>query len=306
MSVWFFRIILSFMDTLTDGFLELNAHAKINLDLRLIRKRPDGYHDIATVFQEIDLCDRLVFQRTANSFRMESRGIPVPSGESNLIYRAFDLFRKKTSISGGLTVQLEKNIPTGAGLGGGSSDAAATLLAANRLWAAGLTVGDMAGMAVEIGSDVPFFLSGGTASGEGKGEILTPLFWSESYWIVLVCPGLSVSTRWAYSRVKIDLTKSEKMTNFRAILGNCTPQIFNRHFVNEFEDVVFQALPGLKQIKESLYRRGAFYASMSGSGSALYGLFEKQDQADQALSLFSGQRGIQAFFCRPVLRGNTG
>jgi len=285
--------------------LELKSYAKINLGLILVRKRQDGYYDIATVFQQVDLADTLTFARVPGGFSLACEGIAVPAGRDNMVYRAFDLVRKQTGIRGGLRVILRKAIPTGAGLGGGSSNAAATLSAVNTIWGLGLSKEILARMGIDIGSDVPFFLYGGTVLGEGRGEVMTKLFWTGDYRIALVCPDVSVSTAWAYGQVKLDLTKSEKLSNFRAILGNYAPQILKGHFVNEFEGVVFRKHPELKGIKEELVKRGAFYASMSGSGSSIYGLFHDRDEAERTCSFFSGTRGFRAYLTRPILSDKT-
>jgi 4-diphosphocytidyl-2C-methyl-D-erythritol kinase len=242
----------------------------------------------------------LIFRRIEDGILIRSKGFPVPTDKNNLVYRAYDLFKGRTGISGGLEVFIQKTIPVGAGLGGGSSNAAATLKAVNALWNKDLSKDAMGGMAAEVGSDVPFFLHGGTALGEGRGEILTPIRWSADFWVVLICPGVPVSTSWAYSQVKLGLTKSEKLTNFRAILGNYAPQNFREYIRNDFEGVVFQKHPELGTIKDALYREGAFFASMSGSGSSLYGFFSHRDDAERVLLFFSGNGGCKAFLARPV------
>jgi 4-diphosphocytidyl-2-C-methyl-D-erythritol kinase len=259
-----------------------------------------------TVFQQIDLCDILVFQKIPSSFRIESRGVPVPQDRRNLVFRAFDVFRERAGIQGGLYVRIQKTIPVGAGLGGGSSNAATALIALNRLYRRGLSEEDLSAMAINVGSDVPFFIRGGTALGEGRGEILTPLAWKEGYWIVLICPNVQVGTAWAYSHMKLGLTKAEKITNLRAILGNCAPSTFKNRLTNEFETVVFDKHPVLKEIKQNLIHLDAFYASMSGSGSSVYGLFHDREHAEQALLFFSKKQGMSAFLSKPVFYKSTG
>jgi 4-diphosphocytidyl-2-C-methyl-D-erythritol kinase len=280
--------------------IKLKSYAKINLGLRLIRRRPDGYHDISTVFQQVDLADTLEFRKTEGEMALQTQGLEVPSAD-NLIFRAFDLFKRKTGIRGGLNARLHKTSPVGSGLGGGSSNAAAALVAANILWNKGLDREKLAVLAASIGSDVPFFIYGGTALGEGRGEILTPVRWNADFWVILACPDVPVSTAWAYQQVSLGLTKSEKLTNFSAILGNCVPRNFRDTFVNEFEGVVFKKHPDFKTIKDALYDAGAFYASMSGSGSSLYGLFSHRDEAERILPFFSEKSGCRTFLTRPVL-----
>ena len=280
--------------------LVLRSYAKINLGLQLLRKREDGFHDIVTVFQQIDLCDEITYHKIPSSIVITSTDPDVPLDDKNLIYRSFVLFRMRHDINEGLEIHIRKNIPIGGGLGGGSSNAAATLLAANRLWRMNLTQVQLREMAIEIGSDVPFFLRGGIAFGQGRGEILTPVQWPTDYWIVLVCPGIHISTSWAYSQAKIALTKEEKFTKFRSIFKSDTPHTLRTTLINELEGVVFRRHPVLREIKEQLYQRDAFYASMSGSGSTVFGLFHRKEQAEGTETFFSNERGMHTFLCRPI------
>ena len=280
--------------------LVLNSYAKINLGLLLFRKRADGYHDIATVFQQIGLYDEITFRKTSSSLTISSTESALPLDNTNLVHRSFDLIRKLCGIREGLKVHIRKNIPIGGGMGGGSSNAASTLLAVNRIWELHLSSDELQGMAIEIGSDVPFFLLGGTALGRGRGEILTPIHWSADYWIVTVNPGISVSTSWAYGQAKIALTKEEKFTKFRSIFKRYIPHTLCSMLINELEGVVFQRHPVLREMKERLYKKDAFYASMSGSGSTLFGLFHHHDQAVAANMFFSKMRGVTSHLCRPI------
>ncbi len=285
--------------------LTLRSYAKINLGLILLRKREDGYHDIATIFQQIDLHDEITYERTASDFHITSTDPHVPYDQQNLAYRSFDLFRKQHGLQGGLKIHIQKNIPMGGGLGGGSSNAAATLVAVNCLWGTNLPYSKLHEMAAQVGSDVPFFLVGGTALGEGRGEILTPLVWPDEWWVVLVCPGLHVSTSWAYGQARIALTKEEKFTKFKSIFNRHLPHALLPELRNEFEGVVFQRHPVLRELKERLYERDAFYASMSGSGATVYGLFKSRPHAEDAEAFFSEREGITTFLCR-TMRSHSG
>jgi 4-diphosphocytidyl-2-C-methyl-D-erythritol kinase len=231
---------------------------------------------------------------------LTSSGIPIPLNENNLIYHAFRVFQKSMHPGCGLEVQITKRIPTGAGLGGGSSNAAATLIAMNRLWDSPLSTPDLEFMAAEIGSDVPFFIQGGTAVGEGRGERLTPIDLQRDYWVLLVCPTISVSTAWAYSQARIGLTKDEKLTKFRSIFQKNALRSLRGSLDNDLEEVVFKRHPLLGLFKEDLYKWDAFYASMSGSGSSVYGLFEHLDQAEAARSFFHVDKRVTTFLCRPI------
>jgi len=282
--------------------IHLKSYAKINLGLFLLKKRLDGYHDIITVFQTVDLHDTLTFHRNDNSsnLTLSSSGIPIPLNEDNLIFHAFRVFQERMHTGCGLEVQVTKRIPTGAGLGGGSSNAAAALIAMDRLWDSRLSRGDLESMAAEIGSDVPFFIQGGTAIGEGRGERLTPIDLKWDCWVLLVCPSIPVSTAWAYRQARIGLTKDEKLTKFRSIFQKNALRSLRDSLDNDLEEVVFKRHPLLGLFKEDMYKWDAFYASMSGSGSSVYGLFERLDEAEAARSFFLVDKRVRTFLCRPI------
>ena len=286
--------------TMPMNSLTLPSYAKINLGLLLRGKRDDGFHDIETIFQQVDLHDRLIFRKIPTGIRIRSTDARLPLDGRNLVFRAFDRFRDKVGSSEGLEVHIEKCIPVGSGLGGGSSNAAVTLVASNRLWGEPFTRHDLHEIAVEIGSDTPFFLMGGTARGQGRGEILTPLDWAPDWWIVLVCPDIEVSTAWAYRHSKIPLTKDEKFTKFSSIFNRMQSSALSSSLHNDLEGVVFKRHPTLQEIKECLYARDAFYASMSGSGSSIFGLFSEQETAEEAKSFFGIQKKMTVHLCRPV------
>jgi 4-diphosphocytidyl-2-C-methyl-D-erythritol kinase len=282
-------------------YLSLPSYAKINLGLLLLRKREDGYHDLATVYQQIDLYDEMMFQKTPSSIRITSTDTTIPLDETNLVHRAFRLFQERFHLRGGIKIHIRKTIPVGGGLGGGSSNAATALVAVNRLWMKKRSLAELGEMAAEIGSDVPFFLHGGTALGQGRGEILRPLQWSTDWWIVLVYPGIQISTSWAYGQVKITLTKEEKFTKFRTIFEQFSPHTLKENLTNDLEGVVLQRHPILRDLKEQMYKRDAFYASVSGSGSSVYGLFSHREQAEATRTFFSKQQRMKTFLCRPIL-----
>jgi len=281
-------------------FISLPSYAKINMGLLILNKRNDGYHNIATVFQQIDLHDDVTLRKIPDAIRIISTDPALPLDRNNLVYRAFELVQSKLGFKGGIEIRIEKRIPMGSGLGGGSSNAAATLVGVNRLWGEKLSLSELEEMAAEIGSDVPFFITGGTALGQGKGEILTPLKWSTDWWVVLVYPGIGVSTSWAYRKAKIILTKEEKFTKFRSVFKKYDPHALRQILKNDLEGVVFRRHPILRTIKEAMYKRDAFYASMSGSGSSIYGLFFRREQAEAAQAFFSIKQGMTTFLCRPI------
>ena len=226
-------------------------------------------------FQEIDIGDEIILtDRPRLKVSLEVTGPAaggVPTDESNLCIRAVTLFNERTGNGRGINIRLEKRIPAGAGLGGGSSDAAAVLKGLNELWQTGMTVPEMEGLAVELGADVPFFIRGGLQLGEGIGEVLTPLERALPYAVVLVIPPFGVDTAWAYSQFASRQSFPPPPAFDQLITRDPTSW---EAFTNDFEEVVFPRYRQLAEIKAALLEQGAVYASLSGSGSTVYGMFE--------------------------------
>jgi len=262
------------------------APAKLNLGLEVIRKRRDGYHDIETVFQTLDFGDELLFRdaEEPGSCRLDAEGLPVPMGSENLVRKAWRLVADRAGWkAAGLRITLTKRIPLGSGLGGGSSDAAATLLALNHFWALGLPTQVLEAMALELGSDAPFFLKGGTAIGRGRGERLEPLPPLRRGAFLLVSPGLSISSAWAYEHIKLGLTQNPYRISVEQVKAYLTRFPASSMVIkNRLEDVVFPAHPSMGEIFEALHKAGAVHVSMSGSGSTLYGTFPDAKSAERA------------------------
>jgi len=280
----------------------IRANAKINLGLRILEKRPDGYHNIVTMFQEISLHDTLTISRRTDDQITISGDVPdMPLDRTNIVWQAFEKFQEKTGIYGGIDVKIAKKIPIGGGLGGGSSNAAALLKAVNELWDVNLDIKELAEIGESIGSDVPFLLLGGTMLGEGKGEKLTRFSLATDYYILLVCPGIHISTPWAYKHAKIILTKLDKFTTFHSVFFGLRTDVWKKGLINDFEAVVFSEYPELAGIKKRMYDAGAFYAGMSGSGSTMYGLFTTRAEAEKTSVLFSDE-GRYYFISKPVSR----
>jgi 4-diphosphocytidyl-2-C-methyl-D-erythritol kinase len=258
--------------------MNLRAYAKINIGLRILGKRPDEYHNIETIFHQIDLYDELILERADSlGFTSSSPGIPIDS--SNLCVRAALLLQRHCHTSMGISIYLKKNIPVGAGLGGGSSDAAAVLNGMNKLWNTGVPIAQLESLGAQLGSDVPFLIRGGTAVGTSRGEILHHIDLRLPYWIVTATPAIHVSTGWAYSNVQlVGNTDSEKLLTVveRSILH---PDEFSKYVKNDFEDVVYQTHPAIRHVRDDLVSAGAFFAQLSGSGSSVYGLFEEEPKA---------------------------
>jgi 4-diphosphocytidyl-2-C-methyl-D-erythritol kinase len=280
-----------------------NAPAKLNLGLQILGKRPDGFHDLVSIFQSISLCDRLTFGEGEKGQMEFSCDDPdLPKGPDNLVCRAVDLFRKVTGTARGVRIHLEKRIPHGAGLGGGSSDAAAVLTALNQLWAGGLTLKELQEIGLELGSDVPFFMRRGTALVRGRGERLRYIPWRTNPIYLLVSPVFRISTAWAFANYKKPLTEKGGYATF---LNSVNPDELSiselfRHLQNDFLPLVLQTYPEAVDILDHLQNSGALAASMSGSGSTMFGVYEDQLKADHALAGLQ-KKGHRAFLCYPLL-----
>ncbi|MBI4530849.1 MAG: 4-(cytidine 5'-diphospho)-2-C-methyl-D-erythritol kinase [Candidatus Latescibacteria bacterium] len=281
------------------------AYAKINLGLKILGQRPDGYHDILSVMQTVDLYDTLVFTECQNeriTIRCETS--EIPRGEENLIYQAVLAFQGATSLRRGIDVTLTKRIPVGAGLGGGSADAAATLRGMNRLWNDRFSLDELRKIAASVGSDVLFLLQPGTAIVEGRGERLRYVTWRGGNVYLLVYPQLHISTGWAYRVLdgKIALTKVSKyislVTSLRSFQGNWETSLIDS-LENDFEEPLGQVYPMISMVKDRLIDAGAVAASLSGSGSTVYGIFAEERDAEAARGALDGC-GWDLFVCHPV------
>jgi 4-diphosphocytidyl-2-C-methyl-D-erythritol kinase len=277
--------------------VKLKAHAKINVGLLITGKRHDGYHEIETIFQEIDLHDTIYLEKhEPGKIVIECSHPLVPNDEKNICFRAIEKLRDASGINFGSKITIEKNIPVGAGLGGGSSNAAAVIKGANELFNLGISQETQHEIAREIGADVPFFLMGGTALATGIGDVLEPLKLPFSYYGVLIYPKIEISTSWVYKNFNFNLTKTKKIIKLAHFYNDEIS--FKEFFQNDLEKVVFKKFPELAKIKESLYDSGAFFASMSGSGSSIYGLFKDKASARNAKALVEDR--YQAFLIQPL------
>jgi len=268
----------------------VRAFAKINLDLRVLGKRADGFHELRTIFQTVSLADRLDIAFTP------ARKTTIELDDSariadNLVVRAAGLVLDATGITGRVAMRLEKRIPMGAGLGGGSSDAAAVLLALPVLARRPLRLETLTAIGQQLGSDVPFFLLGGTAVGIGRGTELFPLPDAPALPGVIVAPGIHVSTADAYRALSPRLTTESQENKIFSFQSHAWDVINAAGFQNDFEPVVFESEPRLGALKRKLEAAGAVPAMMSGSGSSLFGLFRDRDGVKRALERF-GDAGV--------------
>jgi len=268
----------------TTRHARVRALAKINLDLRVLGKRADGFHELRTVFQTVSLADTLDIAFT-KARRTEIKLTDELQIADNLVIRAANLLMDAMRVTGRIEIRLTKRIPMGAGLGGGSSDAAAVLLALPALAGRKLDLPKLSAIGEQLGSDVPFFLLGGTAVGIGRGSELFPLPDSPPREGLIVAPGVHVNTAQAYRDLSPRLTtelQQNKIVSFQAVTWDTASLASAR---NDFESVVFEQHPKLARLKKQLERAGACAALMSGSGSALFGLFPDCNAINRATEL---------------------
>lgn len=271
------RLDSSFLNQAT---IEMLAPAKLNLLLKITGQRVDGYHELVSILVPVALYDKLKISKLERGLKVHWSGRELPKGQDNLVNRAAVCFFEKTGIGKGAKITAIKKIPLASGLGGGSSDAAATLKGLNQLWGNPLSNGDLEGLALSLGADVPFFLLQRPAMARGIGETLQPIRNFPSFWYVIVSPDLMVSTAWAYKGIKFKLTNRE----IQNIIDNSKKAIFNisELLSNDLERVTLGKHPFLCSIKDSLIRLGALGALMTGSGPSLFGLFDTADKAYEA------------------------
>jgi 4-diphosphocytidyl-2-C-methyl-D-erythritol kinase len=278
------------------------ANAKINLGLKVLGRRVDGYHEIRSIMQTVDLADTLYFY-PAKQTALSCTDITLSVASDNLVQRAVERFSGQLDgRAPTFHIHLEKIIPYGAGLGGGSADAAATLRALNHLSGTPFSLVQLGEMAATLGSDIPFLINGGTALVKGRGEILEPLVWQGEVYYVLVYPEVAVSTAWAYANLALNLTApSAYLKLFSSLGGGCIVSANLFHLLeNDFQALVERTNPIVAVVRGQLKKEGAYASSMSGSGSTIYGTF------DDRLAALNAQRALQAqgfrsFFCLPAL-----
>jgi 4-diphosphocytidyl-2-C-methyl-D-erythritol kinase len=267
--------------------MKVRAYAKINLGLHVLGKRSDGYHDIETVFRLIDLYDELEMVGNDQGTHFSSNRPELSNDNTNLCLRAAHLLRDLTGCHMGVEMRLTKRIPIGAGLGGGSSDAAATLKGLTKLWSLDISLEELQTISESLGSDVPFFFTGQTAHATGRGEILESFVLPLPYSILVATPAIQVSTAWAYSSLK--LGDKRKRSKLKDLLSGSIRDLgsLRRELTNDFEETVFQQYPEILKLKEKILSGGAELALMSGSGSSVFGFFSTAERASALASELS-------------------
>ncbi len=283
--------------------ISVNAYAKINLGLDVLRRRPDGYHDVSMIMQSLDLHDTITISKTDLKEITISTNLPyLPSNQDNLVYKAASLFFKTLGIEEGLTITLEKKIPVAAGLAGGSSDAAATLIGLNQLYHAGRSSEELKSLAVKIGADVPYCITLGTALSQGIGEVLSPLPPMPSCSILLVKPDISVSTKYVYEHLKLDASVSHPdIPAMIEALSRRDLYTLAKTMDNILQTVTIKEYPIISDIKDKMKELGALTALMSGSGPTVFGIYPNRNLAKKALAYFRLHQhyGKQVFLTNP-------
>jgi 4-diphosphocytidyl-2-C-methyl-D-erythritol kinase len=296
--------------------VSVRAHAKINLDLRVLGMRPDGYHELRTVFQALALHDTIECLPREGRFAIECDTAGVPLDKTNLVWRAAEAMWRSLRRSGPLrdvVIRLRKQIPLQAGLGGGSADAAATMIGLAKLWRVPVRPPQLTDVAATIGADVPFFLSGGTALGLGRGDEVYPLADLPRHWIVLLVPGFGVSTADAYAWYdqERELARGPSVREPQHVPGPWPSRA--AQMINDLEAPIARHHPEIDYMRTALRRAGALAAAMSGSGSTVFGLFQRRADALAAVDGLAGSgwrvlltesldRGEYARRARPLLR----
>ena len=264
----------------------VESPAKINLGLNVVKKREDGYHNLETIFFPLMLSDKITFVKS-DKLNVNTNSDILNKLTNNLVHKAIELLEERTNKKFLLDIFIEKIIPIGGGLGGGSSNAAITLKTINKIYELGFNFSNLSQLALELGSDVPFFLNPVPAYAESRGEILHSLDMELPYPILIVNPGIKIDTAWAFKKIK----PAKPIKSLKAFLkANLTDLDYLKEFVtNDFEEIVFQEFPQISDIKDKLYLHGAQFALMSGTGSTVYGIFSNLQKAYWAEDFFKSK-----------------
>ena len=283
--------------------MKIRAPAKINLNLRVLGKRADGYHELDTIMVPVSLYDEIEVLRIRRTLSRRSEfseliqircnNPQVPVGQENIVYRAAELILRRANIRSPIVIRIQKKIPLGAGLGGGSTDAAAVLVLLNRMWKLRLSVRQLERLALQLGADVPFFIRAKPAHARGIGEKLQLLPRLRRRWLVLVYPGFPVATAWAYGNLRLKLTKLRVNNRLATPLENLDK--LDKLLINDLEQVTMRRYPEIARAKSMLSRVGAAGVLMSGSGSSVFGVFKSKRLAKEAINQMRHEEGVQAF-----------
>lgn len=283
--------------------LVVKSPAKVNLYLEVLRKRPDGYHDIETVFEKLALFDIITIRPGKKGIRITTNNPALPVGRKNLAYRAIKLLFDKAGFKEGAWIDIKKNIPISAGLGGGSSNAAAVLLGANRFFKLGLGKGELASLAKALGADVPFFLEDlSFAVGRGRGDKISPLYGYKdiSIWHIIVSFNFGISTKWVYDRLKLGLTPGlDGVRIFFPFVSKNDCENLAAPLYNRLEQVVLNRFNIIRAAKRLLLEEGAYGAVLSGSGPTVFGVTKTREEAGAVKERI--QRTLKKHGCRVLI-----
>jgi len=270
--------------------IKFKTPAKINLGLHIYGKREDGFHELETIFQMVSLYDDVELELLPSGIKLECDTLGVPTYDTNLVCKAALLLRQSYQVEDkGVSIRLKKKIPFGAGLGGGSGNAAGVLMGLNRLWDLNIEREKLLALAAELGSDVPFFLTSPCALGMGRGEQLKVLKPCAKFQVLLVFPGFPVATSWVYQNLKLKLTKRENnISILRKNLSLWDITSLGSWLYNDLEPVVIQRFPEVQVVKDELRAWGALGVLLSGSGSTVFGIFDDPEKARVACAGLNG------------------
>ena len=270
--------------------LKFKTPAKVNLGLHVHGKREDGFHELETIFQMVSLFDDVELELLSSGIKLECDMPGIPTDDTNLVCKAALLLRKSYQVEGkGVSIRLKKKIPFGAGLGGGSGNAAGVLMGLNRLWDLNIEREKLFTLAAELGSDVPFFLTSPCALGKGRGERLKVLEPCSKFQVLLVFPGFPIATSWVYQNLRLKLTKRpNNISILRKNLSLSNITSLGSQLYNDLESVVIQKFPEVKVVKDELRALGALGVLLSGSGSTVFGIFDDPEKAQVACASLNG------------------
>lgn len=283
--------------------IKLKAMAKINLGLDVVRKREDGYHEVRMIMQTIRMYDQIMLtEQKEPGIKVKTNVSFLPVNEDNLVYKAAKLLKDEFQVTSGVEIDLRKFIPTAAGMGGGSSDAAAVLVGVNRMFKLGLSKQQLMERSVAIGADVPFCVLRGTALAEGIGEVLTPLPPLPKCFVLIAKPPINVSTKFVYTNLRAnELTWHPDIDGQIQALRDGDLEEVCRKMGNVLENVTIPAYPIISTIKEKMLQCGAVNAMMSGSGPTVFGIFSEREQAEKAAELLREEEKIRQVFVTTAL-----
>lgn len=266
--------------------IELDAYAKINLSLDVLKKRKDGYHEVEMIMQQIGLKDKIILEKIDTGIELTCNDKRVPTDSTNLVYKAYNLLKERYSINEGIKIHIEKNIPIAAGLAGGSSDAAQTLIGLNELWNLGLSKEELMEIGLEIGADIPYCIMGSTALSCGIGEKLTKLQNFKGKIILLAKPDIDVSTAYVYGNLDIENIKNHPMT--KDLIHSITiddVKFLAGNMKNVLENVTIKKYSIIEKIKKQMMDYGALGSLMSGSGPTVFAIFDDYKKAEKCKEL---------------------